>query len=227
MASLSLLLDGEPLEVRYDKLIMAGYTGRSRAETQAHIDELKAHGIPAPDRIPALYPCAPSLLTTADEIAVLGHDTSGEAEFVLVPADGALLVSVGSDHTDRTLEATDIPRAKQLCAKVVSPEVWRIEDLLDHWDELILRSWVAVGGIETLYQEGSLRRMMPPEAIMATVRSEATEPVTDAIIFSGTLSVLGGQFRPAPFFRIELEDPVRQRHLRCAYRVRVMDYLRP
>jgi len=226
MASLSFLLDGQPREVQYGKLIMAGYTGRSRAETQAHIDELKAHGIPAPARIPTLYPCAPDLLTTAEEIVVLGHDTSGEAEFVLIPATRGLLVGVGSDHTDRALEATDIPRAKQLCAKVVSREVWRLADLLDHWDELFVRSWVAEGGTETLYQEGPLRRMMAPEAIMAAVRAEATESVTDAIVFSGTLSVIGGRFRPAQLFQTELEDPVRRRRLRCAYRVQVMDYLR-
>jgi hypothetical protein len=226
MALISVMLDAEPREIVFTKLIMAGYTGRNQAETQAHIDELKAHGIPAPDRIPACYACAPALLTTAEEVFVLGNETSGEAEFVLLPGDGELLVAVGSDHTDRALEATDVPRAKQLCAKVVSRQVWRLADVVDHWDALQLRSWVGDGGAETLYQEGPLARLLPPDAIVAAVRANATQPIADAIVFSGTLPAIGGQFRPAPFFQVELADPIRGRSLRCAYRVHVMDYLR-
>ncbi len=220
------MVDDQPREVAFAKLVMAGYTGRNQTETQAHIDELKAHGIPAPNRIPTLYACAPALLTTEEEISVLGHETSGEAEYVLLSSHGELLVGVGSDHTDRALEATDVPRAKQLCAKVVSNQVWRFTDVIDHWDELILRSWVGVDGADTLYQEGPLSRLLPPEAIMTTVRTNLTEPLTDAIVFSGTLPAIGGQFLPAPLFQADLVDPIRGRSLRCAYRVRVMDYLR-
>jgi hypothetical protein len=228
MAVISVALDGQPREVRFSKLIMAGYTGRNQAEAQAHIDELKAHGIPAPERIPTLYACAPALLTTGEEIAVLGHDTSGEAEFVLFPSEteGELLVGVGSDHTDRALETTDIPRAKQLCAKTVSREVWRLADVVDHWDDLILRSWVGDGSAETLYQEGPLARLLSPEGILATVATNTSEQVAEAVVFSGTLPILGGVFLPAPFFQTELADPIRGRSLRCGYRVQVMDYLR-
>jgi hypothetical protein len=226
MAVVSILLDDQPREVAFTKLIMAGYTGRNQEEAQAHIDELKAHGIPAPDRIPTLYACAPALLTTEAEISVVGHDTSGEAEFVLLPSDGELLVGVGSDHTDRALEATDIPRAKQLCAKPMSSEVWRLAELIDHWDELLLRSWVGEDGAETLYQEGPLARLLPPEAILSTVMANTTEPITGAIVFSGTLPIIGGQFVPAPLFRVQLADPIRGRSLECDYRVQVMNYLR-
>jgi hypothetical protein len=226
MAIVSVTLDAEPREIGFTKLIMTGYTGRNQVETQAHIDELKAHGIPAPERVPTFYACAPMLLTTAEEMFVLGHDTSGEAEFVLLPSDGELLVGVGSDHTDRALEATDIPRAKQVCAKVMSKEVWRLADIVDHWDALLLRSWVGGDGAETLYQEGPLARLLPPDAIMAAVQANATQPIAGAIVFSGTLPVIGGQFAPAPFFQVELADPIRERSLRCAYRVQVMDYLR-
>lgn len=226
MARVSFRLDAEPREIVFTKLIMAGYTGRDQVETQAHIDELKAHGIPAPEHVPAFYACAPTLLTTAAEMFVLGRETSGEGEFVLLPSDGELLVAVGSDHTDRALEATDIPRAKQLCAKVVSNEVWRLADVVGHWDALQLRSWVGNDGAEMLYQAGPLARLLPPDAILAAVRANATQPIADAIVFSGTLPVIGGRFLPAPFFQVELADPVRGRSLRCAYRVQSMDYLR-
>ena len=226
MTRISVMLDAEPREIAFSKLIMAGYTGRNQAEAQAHIDELKAHGIPAPERIPTFYACAPMLLTTADEMFVLGNDTSGEAEFVLLPSGGELLVAVGSDHTDRALEATDIPRAKQLCAKVVSRQAWRLTDIVDHWDALQLRSWVGEDGAETLYQEGPLARLLPPDAILATTEANSTQPIAAAVVFSGTLPAIGGTFRPAPFFQAELTDPIRGRTLRCAYRVQVMDYLR-
>jgi len=219
-------LDGETREIAFDKLVMAGYTGRDQTEVRAHVAELAAHGIPAPPRVPMLYACAPSLLTTADEIAVLGRETSGEAEFVLLPAGGGdYLVAVGSDHTDRALEASDIPRAKQLCAKPISRQVWRLAELLDRWDELFLRAWVGETGPETLYQEGPLARMMRPADILTAVAAGASAPTDDAVIFSGTLATLGGGFRPAPFFVAELADPQRRRTLRCTYRARVLDYL--
>lgn len=226
MASIDLSLDGRELRVRFDRLVMAGYTGRNQAEVRAHIDELRSHGIPAPAQVPTLYACTPGLLTTAETITVLGGDTSGEAEFVVIPHDGVLLIGAGSDHTDRVLEATDIPRAKQLCAKVVSREVWRFAEVADHWDELILRSWIGAPGREEPYQEGPLARMLAPEAILDYVRAHTTAPMEGTIVFSGTLAASGG-FRAAPRFRAELEDPRRGRTLTCAYQIDVMDYVTP
>lgn len=226
MAFLTLTLDGADRIVRFDKLVMAGYTGRNQAEVQAHIDELKSHGIPAPDKIPTLFACAPELLTTAPEITVLGESTSGEAEFVLFTDGGEILVGVGSDHTDRKLEETDIPRAKQLCAKTVSREVWRLADVLGHWDELVLRAWVGESGPEQLYQEGPLARMMTPQAILECVKENIKEPLGAAAVYSGTLAIIGGHFQALPYFEVELADPRRGRKLRCAYRVRRLDYLK-
>lgn len=225
MAHITLRLHGQSISVSFNKLVMAGYTGRNQAEVQAHIDELRAHGIPAPEHIPILYACSPELLTTADQITVLGGTTSGEAEFVLVPYEGEILVGVGSDQTDRKLEATDIPRAKQLCAKVMSSDTWRLADLVTHWDELILRSWIGEAGEETLYQEGSLARMMEPDSILSYLHEHTSGPADDAIVFSGTLPILGGHFRPTVRFTAELVDPTHGSRLRCSYQVSVMEYL--
>ncbi len=226
VAFLSLSLEGSERVVRFEKLIMAGYTGRNQAEVQAHIDELKSHGIPAPDKIPTLFACAPELLTTAPEITVLGDSTSGEAEFVMFTDGDEILVGVGSDHTDRKLEETDIPRAKQLCAKVVSREVWRLADVAGHWDELVLRAWVGETGDETLYQEGPLARMMTPQAILDCVQSNITGRLGAAAVYSGTFAIIGGHFKALPVFTVELEDPRRGQRLRCTYRVRKLDYLK-
>lgn len=225
MPSVYLSLDGSMRDVYFDKLVMAGYTGRDQAEVQAHIEELKAHGIPAPDHTPTLYPCSPQLLTTSDEIWVLSNDTGGEAEFAMVPSPDGLLIGAASDHTDRKLEETNIPLAKQVCAKIISSEVWRFTDVQKHWDRLILRSWVGENGREELYQEGRLERMMTPDDILRTVRDNMKSP-GEALVFSGTMAVLGGNFKNLPVFTVELEDPVRGRALRCSYRTHVLDYLK-
>jgi hypothetical protein len=226
MAAIDLDLGGSERRFSFRKLIMAGYTGRDQGEVRAHIEELLAHGIPAPSRTPTLFACTPALLTTAEGISVLGDATSGEGEAVLFADGDELLVGVGSDHTDRDLEATDIPRAKQVCAKVVSRAAWRFAEVADHWDELILRSWVGEGGGAQLYQEGALARLLRPEAVLDYVRRNTVPPLEPAVIFAGTLPLLTDGFRPSAVFTAELEDPRRQRTLRCRYRIATLDYLR-
>jgi hypothetical protein len=225
LTEITLQLHGDARRMRYDKLIMAGYTGRDQAEVQAHIDELRTHGIPAPERIPTLFACAPDLLTNVAEIAVLGVHTSGEGEAVLFADGDDVLVGVGSDHTDRNLEVTDIPRSKQVCAKPVSRQVWRYNDVADYWDELILRSWVHDGRETTRYQEGTLTRLMTPDDVLAYVCVHIQSPAEPMVVFAGTLPLLTDGFRPAASFTVELTDPRKNRSLRCAYAVRVLDYL--
>lgn len=226
MAGIDLCLDGEGRRVAFDMLIMAGYTGRDQADVQAHIDELRTLGIPAPDRIPTLFACAPDLLTTAPEIAVLGEHTSGEGEVALFVAGEDILVGVGSDHTDREMEATDIPRSKQICAKPIARDVWRLAEVADHWDELVLRSWVRDDGEIVRYQEGPLVRLMTPHDILDYLRGHVRVPAAPMVIFSGTLPLLTEGFRSTASFAVELADPRRNRSLRCEYAVRVLDYLR-
>lgn len=228
MPTIELMLDGEPRRIAYDKLIMAGYTGRDQDEVAAHVEELRQHGIPAPDSVPTLFPCAPALLTFGGDIDVLGADTSGEAEYVLYIDQNEILVGTGSDHTDREFEAVDINRSKQLCAKIASREVWRLTDVVPHWDELRLRGWVGDAGPAdlALYQDGTLARMLAPDDLLRYVRSRLTGPLDHAIVFSGTLPLLDGQFRPGRAFACELYDSRRDRALRCEYGVRSLHYLR-
>jgi len=225
MVSIDVHLDDRVRQLRLEKLIMAGYTGREQGEVQAHIHELQAHGIPAPDHIPTLFACSPELLTTSNTISVLGTRTSGEGEVALFIDAGVILIGVGSDHTDRALEVTDIPRAKQVCAKVVSDTVWRFTDVMDYWDELVLRSWTQEGTGNLPYQEGTLARLMRPEDVRAYVRQHTQAPLEPAVVFAGTLPLLTDGFRPGTGFTVELEDRRRQRRLRCHYQVTVLDYL--
>ncbi len=126
----------EPADV-----VLAGYTGRDQEAVRRHVEELAAHGVLAPERVPAFYRVTPDLVTRADRIAVLGPHSSGEGEFILFRHGGELLVGVASDHTDRALERDNVAKSKQLCHKVVGGTVWSLAEARAHWDHLILRSF--------------------------------------------------------------------------------------
>lgn len=208
------------------RMVNAGYSGRDQQEVRRHIEELRREGIPAPESTPTLYPVITDLLTLQEEIEVVGDRTSGEAEFVLLVGDEGCLVGVGSDHTDRELETVDITKAKQVCSNVMGSKVWSLDEVEDHWDALVLRSWVSEGGRRTLYQEAALEALLPPRELMAFVRSRLKDGrLEGTVIFSGTVSILTPEIIYGDSFEVELEDPVLGRRLSCRYRVKRLDYL--
>jgi hypothetical protein len=196
-------------------LVVAGLTGRDTAAVQHHLEELAAIGVKAPPRIPAYFRNTFSLVTHATEIEVLGPDTSGEVEFVLVGMPDGLWVGLGSDHTDRRVEAVAIDVSKQLCAKVIAPVLWRFDELAGHWDRLTLRAWIEEDGGLTLYQEGSVAAIRRPEDLVQGYTGGAPLPV-GTVMFGGTFSAIGG-IRPSRRFEMELADPVLGRVIRHGY----------
>ncbi len=199
---------------RVSELVIAGWTGRDQAALHRHIRELEAIGVKPPKTTPIFYRVAASLLTTAGEIEVSGPDTRGEVEFVLIKEPSQLIVTVGSDHTDRKAETIGVSLSKQLCAKPVSPESWRYDEVKPHWERLMLRSW-ADG---ELYQEGPVTAMRAPEDLLQRFGGLRS----GWAMFCGTLAAKGG-IRPASRFAMELEDPVLKRKLKHEYRIRVLD----
>jgi len=193
------------------ELIIAGWTGRDEAALQKHIRELEEIGVKPPKTTPIFYRVAASLFTYADQIQVSGPDTSGEVEFVLL-RDRELRVALGSDHTDRKAETIGVSLSKQLCAKPVSTESWRYDEVKPHWGKLVLRSW----SDGELYQEGPVTAMRSPEDLMGRYPLKA-----GFAMFCGTLAAKGG-IRPGRLFRMELDDPVRKRRLTHEYRVEVL-----
>ena len=195
------------------ELVIAGWTGRDEAALMKHIRELEELGVKPPKTTPIFYRVAASLFTFADEIEVSGPDTSGEVEFVLIQQDSQLKIAVGSDHTDRKAETIGVSLSKQLCAKPVSAESWRYDEVRPHWEKLVLRSW-ADG---QLYQEGPVTAMRSPEDLLERFGGLKS----GWAMFCGTLAAKGG-IRPAQTFRMELEDPVLGRSLRHEYRIKVL-----
>ena len=138
-------------------------------------------------------------------------------EFVLAKLSDGLWVGLGSDHTDRAAERTSVALSKQLCAKVVAPELWRYDDVTPHWDQLVLRSWAHRGGVRHLYQEATLSAILPPDRLMAMYDDWAATG-TGVALFSGTIATRAA-VGPADVFEMELDDAVLHRTLRHRYRV--------
>jgi uncharacterized damage-inducible protein DinB len=199
-------------------LVLAGWAGRDQAAVEAHIRELEALGTPRPTRTPVFYRVAPSLLTTSNAIEVVGTETSGEVEFVLVKSDDGLWVGLGSDHTDRGLERSSVALSKQLCAKVVAPALWRFDDVAPHWDRIVLRSWTHRDGIRKLYQDGTFASILPVDRLLSMYAAFAGALEPGSAMFGGTIATIDA-IAPADVFEIEMEDPVLERRLHHRYRI--------
>jgi hypothetical protein len=208
----------EKVVVDIDALVIAGWTGRDVAALNHHIEELKAIGVQPPSKVPLYYRVAAQMLTQADRIQVLGDDTSGEVEPVLVGAADRLWVTVGADHTDRKLESYGVAASKQACPKVIGRTAWRFEEVEPHWDRLMLRSFVTEGGKKVLYQEGPLARIRAPRDLIGGWRNGEKRLPAGVAMFCGTLPAIGA-IRSSSRFEMEIEDPVLGRKLGHAYEV--------
>jgi len=208
----------EDRRIAITQLVIAGWTGRDKVAMEHHIAELEALGVARPARTPIFYRAAAARLTQEPAIEVVGADSSGEVEYVLVASDGAFFVGVGSDHTDRKVETYGVTVSKQMCDKPIGRDFWPFEEIAAHWDQLVLRSHATIGGRRELYQEGPVARMLAPaELIRGYAGGDRLAEGT--VLFGGTLAARGG-IRPADRFEGELEDPVLGRRLSFAYDVR-------
>jgi len=206
------------IDVGIDDLVIAGWTGRNVEAVEEHIAELEEIGVARPPRVPCFYRVSAGLLSTSQTLQFWGEDSSGEVEFVLYGTDDGMLVGLGSDHTDRKVEAYSITVSKQMCTKPISGKAWRYDDVADHWDSLMLRSWAVIGGERQAYQEGPVSAMRSPEDLIGRYAGGAKVLPAGTAMFGGTLAVIGG-LRPAQRFEMEIEDPVRGRTIAHGYDV--------
>ncbi len=218
--------EGAQLEFIVRKMVNAGYTGRDQESVRRHIEELKEHGVQAPPRVPMFYPVTSDRLVVADAIEVVGDETSGEAEFVLLYQKGDWYVGVGSDHTDRKLEAYSVLYSKQVCPNVISAQLWAYRDVIDHWDQLTLRSWVWSQGQRTLYQEAALASMLHPNDLIPLVTEVVDGSLEGLVVFSGTVPLLTQGFVYGDRFAAELFDTQRGVSLSVEYAVQRLDWFK-
>jgi hypothetical protein len=214
--SLKLGADAQETPVRVEQLVIAGWTGRDKRAVEAHIRELEALGVKRPATTPIFYRVAVSRLTLADSIEAIGTHSSGEAEVVLLQSSGCLWVGVGSDHTDREVEAYGVTVSKQMCDKPIGTQFWAFDDVKTHWDSLQLRSRIEENGEQIIYQDGVAAAFIAPrELIRGFAHSDRLPEHT--LMFCGTLAAKGG-VRAAERFAFELEDPVLKRKIQRHYR---------
>jgi Protein of unknown function (DUF2848) len=207
----------ESATIALDRLVIAGWTGRDRAAVDHHIHELAAIGVKPPATIPCYYHASVDLLSAATDLQFLGPDSSGEVEFVMVSLPDGLWIGLGSDHTDRKVEAFSVPVSKQLCHKPLAPQLWRFDDVAPHWDRLELRAHITENGVRKLYQEGTVAQMREPADLIAHYDKGDKLPPGTAM-FGGTFAAIGG-VRPASEFHMALVDPVLGRTISHSYRV--------
>ena len=199
---MQLSIDGVERAFAPAALVVIGYAGRDRAAVEAHIDELATLGVPRPASIPLFMVFPPGLIAQTPSIAVAGSQTSGEAEIVVVVDGDEAFVTVGSDHTDRALEAVDIVASKAVCPKPVAAAGWAVSALEGRWDDLALRSRID-GGV--MYQDGSAAANLPPRDLVAAIPWAGRAPRC-FVAFTGTVPVIG-DIRPSSGFGAELSGP--------------------
>jgi len=156
------------IELKWDSCMAAGYTGRDQKAVMAHIKELEILGVPAPQKVPAMYWIDPERVSTSKTLYVIGKKTSGEVEFFFVKdKNDEAYVTIGSDHTDREIEKESISKAKQMCSKIIAENCWKVSDIRDHWDDIIISAKIKEenNSPEIPYQEGPLIKILLPEEL--------------------------------------------------------------
>ncbi len=201
------------------ELICAGFTGRDQESVRKHVKELSDMGIKPPETIPAHYAVPENLITTQTDIAVQGTMTSGEVESVVLFDGEDAFVTVGSDHTDREMEKSDILRSKGVCPKIVARDIWPYEEVAQHWDSLEIKSSIYTGNEESTYQQGALAELMPPYDVLEKIGAGRS----GLVLYCGTLPVRNGRLVYADRFGMEIRDPVLNRAIRHQYSVTVSD----
>ena len=202
-----------------------GFTMRDEAKMQAHLEECYKLGIKELicERPPLVMPISSWAVLTDNHIGVQRPKTSGEVEIVtIVDENDEVFVSVGSDHTDRSLETIDIPWSKQVAPNVVAPQMWRWNDVKDHWDDIHMESWVIDQGETVKYQEAMVNEFWTPAEMVQGLRDSVTRVAGANILFSGTVVSIGEKLRFAESWTIKMTDPVLNRVIEHTYTVDVL-----
>lgn len=210
----------ETVTVDIENFVIAGWAGRDSAAIEHHIQELAELGIPRPSAVPLYYRVAANQLSQQECMQVVADGSSGEVEAFVFTDQGRWLVSLVSDHTDRKLEAHSVALSKQLCVKPVGRDAWLFDDVSDHWDQLVLRSWIIEDNKKVLYQEGPMAQLQPPADLMRDYFGDSGLP-SGWGMSCGTVGTQGS-IRHAASFEMELFDPVLNRSLTHSYTLDIL-----
>ena len=203
--------------------VIAGWTGRDPVARDKHVAELEAIGIARPASTPIYYRVSPpAALTTAKTASKsAAGESSGEVEFVLIGWQGRIFVGVRlRSHRPQGGEPT-ASRSPSRCATSRSPaELWELEDVIDHWDQMILRSWAwIIDGERVLYQEGTLDAHATGQGPDRSAAFAGKGLPDGCAMFGGTFGGQGRHPSQPAGSSIELDDPVLKRKISHGYDV--------
>lgn len=202
-----------------DKLIVVGFAGKDIEKTMEHIRELEAEGIHCPKSVPVVYQCAKGLLTSEDTIEVIADKTSGEVEYIILVRDHKYYIGIGSDHTDRELEAVSIHKSKQVCLKPYAKEFWEYDEIKDHFDAIKLVSSQVIDDTEVEYQAGLTSDLLSLECIISEIEKELD--VNHCLIYTGTVPLKDG-FKFGDKFSCKIVDEKLNREIALTYKIKVI-----
>ncbi|HEY9019791.1 MAG: DUF2848 domain-containing protein [Paracoccaceae bacterium] len=208
-----------PVEIEITHGVIAGWTGRNADAVNHHIEELAAIGVPAPSTVPLYYRASDLMFTTAPVIQCLDDTSSGEAEPTLIDDGTRLYLGLGSDHTDRKLEAYSVAHSKQICPKPIAPVLWDFDEVAGHLDDIRIRSFIREGGDWVPYQDGTIGSIRPLAELVAgsPMTKGGTRLQPGTAMMCGTFAVLSGGVRAAEEFRMEMIDDRLGRRIEHVY----------
>lgn len=218
------LSGAEPLTVDVVRAYNLGFTIRDAVKMQAHLDEVAKEGVTPPscETPPLIFPISPWAWLTDTECLIQTPHTSGEVEIFMIDTGRELLVGVGSDHTDRKLEGADIPWSKQVAPNIVAPVVWAWGDVVEHWDECTLDSFVTKDGVRSHYQHASVAEFWRPPEMVAGVEGRVPD-LAPRLFVSGTVVSLDHRLIYGDRWELFLTDPVLGRRISHTYDVVVLE----
>ncbi len=227
---------GERVPLAFDlkSLRGAGMCSRDREAVKATLEARRRDGLSWTEKPYWTYRLSPYLLTTEGVTEVQGALTGGEVEAVAVFVDGDEFVGVGSDQCDREMDTLFLEKPKQMCPHSLSPTVWRLDDVGDHWDEIQLESQVRVGKTVVDVQRFTLSELVPLETWIEKCGLREGSGAT--VFYSGTgstvpelheqLERLGLPEETASGvgdeYLMRMFDPVLDREIRHSYVVNVL-----
>ena len=216
--------------VNIKQLCLARNCNRDIVSERRNLDKKRAEGYLVHGN-PSICRKSRYLLTNEDSIEVQGPDTSGEVEIVAIIDNGEVLISVGSDHNDRSLinlwtkslgKIFDTAKSKQMCPAVIAKDAWNYEDVVNHWDTLKLKSYVTVSGKRVPFQNFALSDLVRLEHHF---QSNSWLRGDGVVLFGGTSDVLPTfphNLRPSDF-HFEVYDPILDRTISHSYEIRCLE----
>ena len=149
-------------------------------------------------------------LTTSPEIQVLGDDTIAQAAILLTAAGAGMLIGIASNHKSIYQENP------QLFSKPISRQVWRFQQVADHWENLLLK---LTGEKGEIIQIGKLAEFAPIDEIITLIASNHSSLEKGAAVLCVGLPIIKSG-KPSSSYSLKLSDEEKNQVLELNYQVR-------